>query len=489
MAIRNLTAVFRSRDETGPGARSAEGNVGRVTTALNKAKLAAAALAAAAGAALLQIAQGARESVRDIGAVSNALQIGVEEASRYAFAARRAGIELNDFSTVLQRIVEIQQVDARDSEPVRNALQRIGIDPDDPAFLQATTDDLADFIIEAFRGANAQVASATADELGITNLDLNALIKVQAQVAGVPDDAAITSEDIINETTITLTEARIRELFDKGGNVLLDGASGWVEIFDDIWNRRFNEVFGLNAENAAREFVSTFGEELGVRTEQDVLDLYEKSKALFIQYGGNLGSDAASAFVLNYFKGLEVAIDADRVFTDPGQDIVAARQVAQQYTSLGLPVPAEIQAVINQGRGGGLDNFFEGGANPQGDGRYITDFDRRAHARYQEAGGQLTISNWIDAGRPRPAQPIPVPRTPTAPTQIAEALYGAGVRPSDFTSDNQLLAPGLQTVLAGAFLAQGIHPGTQRADALLGQILEVLTRFTDQGGVFIGGRG
>ena len=308
--------IFRiiGKDETGPASQSAQKNVGGVTAALDKAKLAAAGFAAAGGTALLQFAARAREAAKEVGDASNALQIGVERAGQYAFAARRAGIELNDFTTVLQRLTEIQVVDAKDSETVRTALRRIGIDPDDASFLNATSDELSNFFIQAFQGASAKVASATAEELGITNLDLNALIRVQAEVGTVAGDEAgiIDIDDILAAERIRDIEVGLQErglqLGQIVNRVLGHVFQGDVETFRDLASVLTGGIVDSTDEigrKSAEALVEGFNDYLIEQgreglTERQVVGLADALEEYYAARAAGAGTEASQAFIAAY---------------------------------------------------------------------------------------------------------------------------------------------------------------------------------------------
>ena len=388
--------VFRiiGRDETGPASRSAQQNMRDTEAAIAKIKAAGAAMGVAVVGALTRMAASAREAVAGVRDLSNSLGVSVEEADRLAFAARRGGIELNDLRGVLQRINEIVQVDAADSADVAGLLRRIGIDPDDPALKEKTVAELAQFYADVFAGAGREGA-AIAESLGITGEDLSLILNLDVQL-GRGGDGGIDTADVLDKAAIDAVLADAEQVGIDIGRTLNDGIAGIagrggilsrlgqsVDDFGDVGGL----LFGLTPQNAAKQFVETFGAEYELRTAAEVERLFTQVLPFFEKLGEDLGARLGSESVQQFVKLL-----VDTKIRELDNRSVA-QVLSDVYTG---SVAAET-----------LDDFEAAAptAAAFGGGRTITDFDRRAHARYASGGGRLTISNWIAAGRPAAPNP------------------------------------------------------------------------------------
>ncbi len=473
--------VFRiiGKDETGPASQSARRNVGGVTAALDKARAAGVAMAAAVGAALLRMASSAREAVDTVSDLSNSLGISVEEADQLAFAARRGSIELNDLRSVLQRINEIVQIDAAESADVADLLRRIGIDPDDPSLKDKTVTELAQFYADVFSRAGREGA-AIAESLGITGEDLSVVLNLDLQLAR-GGDGGIDIADILDKAAIDAVLADIDQIKLDIGQTLNDGISGIfgqggiisrfgqdIDDFGDIGGL----VFGLTPQNAAKQFVETFGAEYELRTAAEVRRLYAQVLPFFEELGTDLGVSLGSESTQQFVK----------LLVDTKIKELDNRSVAQVLSDI---YKGDIL--------GGTLADFEADAPTADDfpgGRTVTDFDRRAHAAYSAGGGRLTITNWIDAGRPSAPDPdrvagsIPVDLAENARGVIDQyrltnnrALVEAIAAEGTFTGS---LAPFVSGPVASALNAVS----SEQLDAII-RLLEEGLRRDEQGNAFI----
>ena len=369
MPARDILYRLVGRDNTGAAAQSAQQNIGGVTRALNTARTAAAAFGTAVGTALVQLVQDAREAVREVTATSDALQVGVETAGQYATAARRAGIELNDFSTVLQRLQEIQVVDAHDSEPVRNALRRIGIDPDDPEFVNSTADELTTLFTRAFQRAGSRVASASAEELGITNLDLAALVRVQAELGTA--ESQVTIDDVISEAQIRTIETQAREVGQDVGSFFAEGVAdlgsrlGQLDTDIESIPQLFRVIWGRSPARAARDLIRSLGDELDGLSASEIEQLALRATRAFADLGGRFGDETADALVRNFLRSANEEFSGFTTEITPDGEVIIGRQSARQPEAVRVTRPTisgTRRTSEPRGTPQGLRSFAEGGA-------------------------------------------------------------------------------------------------------------------------------
>ena len=309
--VKNIIARITTKDETGPGSESAAKNTGRVTEALDKAKVAAAGMALAAGAAFIKIAESAFETVSDVEDLSNSLGVAIEDASDLIFAGAQAGYAVEDIRSLFQRLNEIVQIDAAESADTRNLLKLLGIDAESEALKSATAAELGIIFSEAIKRLGPQGA-AIAEAIGITGEDLTVLLKVSAQLVDGVTGEPITLDDIIRKQEVDELYAKAKRV---GEDFALTLAEGLDNVFTEEGGARnflggiakltTGTDFGLiqaNAKAFALAYVGEFGEQFELTTAAQQEDFFNRVLPFFEGLGDDLGEAAGDAATLSFFK-------------------------------------------------------------------------------------------------------------------------------------------------------------------------------------------